>query len=77
MANLTLTIDDEVLHRARVRALANKTSVNAIVREYLVAFSGVEESANVGRAIVALARESSGSSGPGGRTWTRDDIYER
>jgi predicted HicB family RNase H-like nuclease len=35
VANLTLTIDDEVLKKARIHALERGTSVNALVREYL------------------------------------------
>ena len=35
MANLTLSIDDETLRRARIRAIELDTSVNAIVRTYL------------------------------------------
>jgi predicted HicB family RNase H-like nuclease len=35
MGNLTLTIDDDLLRRARIRALEQGTSVNSLVREYL------------------------------------------
>jgi predicted HicB family RNase H-like nuclease len=31
MANLTITIDDEILRRARLRALEQETSVNSLV----------------------------------------------
>ena len=37
MANLTITIDDELLRRARLRALEQGTSVNALLRDYLTA----------------------------------------
>jgi len=40
MANLTITIDDELLKRARLRALERNTSVNALLREYLEVFAG-------------------------------------
>src|SRR5450759_5125458 len=40
MANLTITIDDALLRRARMRALEQGTSVNALLREYLVAYAG-------------------------------------
>ena len=36
MANLTLTIDDETLRRARIRAANLGTSVDALVSGYLV-----------------------------------------
>jgi len=35
VANLTLTIDEDLLRRARIRALEQGTSVNARVRKYL------------------------------------------
>jgi plasmid stability protein len=77
VANLTLTIDDDVLLRARRRALEHGTSVNALVREYLESFVGADDSIDAGRALVALAERSSGSSGSAGRSWTRDDVHER
>jgi predicted nucleic acid-binding protein len=40
MANLTITVDEELLRRARIRALEQGTSVNALLREYLSAFAG-------------------------------------
>jgi tetratricopeptide (TPR) repeat protein len=39
MANLTIVIDDDVLRRARIRALEQGTSVNAILRGYLETFA--------------------------------------
>lgn len=76
MANLTLTVDDEVLRRARRRALDHGTSVNALVREYLEGYAGDESAAALAR-FVELARESTAGSGPAGRTWARDELYER
>jgi plasmid stability protein len=35
MSNLTLSIDDDLLKKARLYAVAHDTSVNAMVREYL------------------------------------------
>ena len=32
--NLTITVEDETLKRARVRALEENTSVNAVLRKY-------------------------------------------
>ena len=74
MANLTLVIDDALLRRARIRALEQGTSVNAVVRELLAAYA--DDRAVAGRRrVVALARAApSGSAGPS-RAWTREDIY--
>ncbi len=73
--NLTITIDDEVLRRARIRALHQGTSVNALLRDFLESYAGSDIEADARRGLVTLARASTASSDPGGRTWTRDDIY--
>jgi plasmid stability protein len=76
MGNVTLTIDDEVLRRARIRALERGTSVNALIRSYLEAFAGVGDDVRRAR-ILEHAEGNAGSSGPTGRGWTRDSLYER
>ena len=38
--NLTIVVDDEVLRRARIRALEQGTSVNAVLREFLESYAG-------------------------------------
>jgi plasmid stability protein len=75
MANLTLAIGDDVLKRARIRALQQNTSVNALVREYLVSYSGSSESQAAMDRVLELAASS--TAGSGGRSWTRDDAHER
>lgn len=77
MANLTLTIDDELLRRARIRALELGTSVNAVVREQLEAFAGGEIATEAMRRFADIAASASSGSGSGGRQWTRDDVHER
>ena len=73
--NLTITVDDEVLRRARIRALSQGTSVNAVLREFLESYAGSDVEAGARDRLAKLARGSAASSGPGGRTWTRDDVY--
>ena len=41
MANLTITVDGETVKRARMRALEEGTSVNALLRDYLEDYAGV------------------------------------
>lgn len=77
MANLTLNIDEDLLRRARVRALQRGTSVNALVREYLAGFAGEEPAREGVQAFLALADRASASSGARGRTWTRESAHER
>ena len=40
MKNITVSVDDEVYHAARVAAARQKTSVSAYVREALAEFAG-------------------------------------
>ena len=84
MANLTITVDDEVLKRARIRALERGTSVNAVLGEYLRIFAGGSEAqSRTTNALVELARENTRKGGRtrakarGRRRWTRDELHER
>lgn len=77
MANVTLAVDDDVLRRARIRALEHGTSVNALIREYLESYTGTAPANEGIAAFLELASRSSASSGEGGRGWTRDDAHER
>ena len=76
MANLTITIDDELLKRARIRALEQGTSVNALLRDYLIAYAGDDAKAALAE-FIESARRSRASSGPRGRSWKREDLYDR
>lgn len=75
MANLTLTIDDETLRRARIRALKSGTSVNALVRGYLETYAGERSTREAMRRFLAATEELDAGSGAEGRSWTREDLY--
>ena len=77
MANLTITVDDEVLKRARIRSLEQGTSVNALLREYLISYAGDVPAVHAMKELIEMARKSSSGSGKEGRTWTRDELHER
>ncbi len=77
MANLTITIDDELLKKARIRSLSQGTSVNALLREYLAAYAGDTQAIEALKQFVDMARNSNSASGSEGRTWTRDEIHDR
>lgn len=77
MANLTLSIDDEILRRARMRALELHTSVNALVRAYLESFAGDDPARQAVTEFLAIADTVRASSGPLGHTWKREDLYDR
>ena len=42
MKNITVSIDDAVHRRARIKAAERDTSVSAVVREFLIRWSGEE-----------------------------------
>jgi hypothetical protein len=74
MANLTITVDEQVLKRARLRALREGTSVNRLLRERLESY--VEDDRRRRKAIRELLRLSrSARSGSGGRKLRREDAY--
>ncbi len=77
MANLTIVVDDGTLKKARMRALEEDTSVNAVLREYLEEYAGRRrEQVEATRRIMEASRVSRSGSGPGGRKWKREDAYE-
>lgn len=42
MKNITVSVDSDIYHRARVRAAERRTSVSALVRDYLKELSAEE-----------------------------------
>jgi hypothetical protein len=75
MANLTLSIDDDLLQRAREAALRERTSVNALVREYLERYVDARqrrfESLDVLDALASRSTSQSASA------LTRDELNTR
>jgi plasmid stability protein len=76
MANLTVVIESDTLKRARIRALEEGTSVNAVVRDYLADYAGTK--AQNEKAIKDLLRLSKRTKTKrGNRRWTREDLHKR
>jgi hypothetical protein len=73
---LTISVDEELLERARLRALLEGTSVNAVLRDYLERYAGMKaEREKAAQASLRLSQEA--ASRHEGPRWTRDDLYER
>lgn len=75
MANLTLSLDDDILQKAREAAVQEQTSVNALVREFLSRYADSRQ-----RRMEALdALDSLASRNPsrskGG--WAREALHQR
>ena len=76
MKNVTLSVDEVVLARVRRYAVERRSSVNALVREYLRTLAEKEDRAQSARKrLRELSRSSRARLGP--RSWTRDDLHER
>ena len=76
MSNITLNMPDEILDEARVIAAKRKTTVNAMVRDYIT--SVVTAESRVARArkrLVELAAKSNAEMGD--INWTRENLYDR
>jgi plasmid stability protein len=76
VANVTLVIDDDVLQKARVKAVHQLTSVNAVIRDYLAQWIRDDDertrlAENVGAHLAGTDYRS------GGVRWTRDELHER
>lgn len=71
--NLTLSVDDGVVERARKAARAQGASLNALVRQYLESLGGGRGAEEIARTLERLWKETSGSSR--GKRIVREDAY--
>jgi len=77
MTNLTITVDARTLKRARMRALEEDTSVNAVLRDYLEEYAGYRrERREAGRKLLELSRNLGAGSGGKGLP-KREELYDR
>jgi len=76
MTNLTITLDEAIVKKARVRAIHEGTSVSAKVREHLAAYAQDGEAQQAAaQAFIAAARRSQANRD--GARWSREDAYDR
>lgn len=76
MTNVTLSVDKEDLKQARIRALQQGTSVNAVIREFLKSYiASSQHYQQMTERILEQAEHSQFNSN--GRQWSRDSLYER
>ena len=72
--NITLSIDEQVVAKARQIASVRGTSLNQLVRDYLEDLTHHNDMQSVLDELDAMWSESTGrSQGP----WTREELYER
>ena len=76
MKNITVTVDDDIHRRARIRAAERDTSVSAVVREFLIRWSGEETEFE---RLKRLQNETLGNIDTfrAGDRMPREDVYRR
>jgi hypothetical protein len=76
MKNITLAVEDEVLEQVKLAAVEQRTTVNAMVREFFAMVAMKRRAKDEARlALLKLAREAAGDMG--GKTWNREALYDR
>lgn len=76
MTNLTLSLDEAIIKKARLRAIRDGTSVSAKMREFLLAYAQEENTQQAAaQAFIAAARRSQANHE--GARWSRADAYDR
>jgi plasmid stability protein len=79
MSNLTISLDDQIIKAARIRAIQQGTSLSAKVREFLASYVQDTQAPNpqlvAGQAFIAAARNSNANSDA--VAWSREDAYDR
>lgn len=73
--NVTLSINDEIIRKARQQADAMGTSVNQLVREYLQQLAGMSDGNANADEFERASRETQGDSQ--GWKFDREELYER
>jgi hypothetical protein len=77
MSNLTITIDEATLKKARLRALNQGTSVNDLLRRFLESYAGVGmQQVSALQDLLALSHAAR-SRHRGARRWSREELHER
>jgi len=73
--NLTLSVDDEVVEKARRRAEMLRTSVNQLIREYLEELAGKTDPEAEAKEFERLSRLAHGNSRK--RQFNREELHQR
>ncbi len=77
MANITLSVEEEVIRKVRKIAIDKNTTLTQMVREYLISVAerDVAQKARALKGLETTFQELSRDMGE--RDWVREDLYER
>ncbi|HBT89943.1 hypothetical protein [Desulfobacter sp.] len=74
MPNITISLDTELLHSGREYAKQHQTSLNALIRKLLERTVVPQSIEWIDSCFELMDRAKADSNG---RTWNRDDLYDR
>ena len=77
MPNVTMTLESDILKKARKVAVEKNTALTGLVREYLSQLASREDQRT--ESVIAELRKSFDKSGVvvGPKSWTREDLHAR
>jgi len=77
VSNITMSLDDELVKKARKIAIDKDTSITGLIRKYLQELVEQEELSNTTAAaeLESLFRQSKAVVGR--KTWPRDELHDR
>lgn len=75
MPNLTITVDEDTLRRARIRAIERHESVNAYLAEMLRRYADDSHQAQVFAELAEIADSAEPGEVAHGRAWRRDELH--
>ena len=73
--NLTVQLDDDVIQQARVVAARRGTSVSQLVAHQIEELAEADQ--RYDQAWATARKAMAGASARGGRSWTREELYDR
>ncbi len=77
MANVTMTLDDEIIKKVKKIAVEKNTTLTGIIRDYLTRLAKREDQ-RTEEVIDELSAVMNGGKVKIGKiTWTRDELHER
>lgn len=75
MANVTISVDENTLRRARIRALQRNESVNAYLAEALRRYADDAPASRLFDELASIADDHRSGSAGAGRGWRRDELH--
>ena len=76
MSNVTLSIEEGDLKQARIQALQNGTSLNAVIRDFVKQY--INRDTHYQQLTERLLKHTENVNElEGGRDWTREELYDR